>query len=94
MALDADVAFLDTRAYYGDEEWKNGEGTRRLVLGYYPMILEGNVNALADERFALLFVGDRLKARWESDEVRNDRDMVETPRGFLVFARSGSYRLA
>lgn len=94
LSLQPEVAFLDTAAHYGDADWENSEGSRKLVLGFYPVVLDRNVNALADERFSLLWLDDELKQHWQSDEVRNDREMVETPHGFLVFGGSGLYRLA
>ncbi len=94
LALDPEVAFLDTRAHYGDEEWDNKLGSRTWILSQYPTVLGREVNTLADERFPLLYIDDDLKQRWVSDESRDDRDMVEVARGFMVFARSGPYRLA
>jgi len=54
------VAFLDTRSHYGDERWENKQGNRDWVLSYARMVMEANVNALADERFSLLYLSEPL----------------------------------
>jgi len=93
LQLEPEVAFLDTRAHYGDEAWENKQGSRNWVLDKYRMALESDVNALADERFPLLYLSESLSRRWESNPIRDDRDMVQTPKGLLVFARSGAARM-
>jgi hypothetical protein len=88
------VAFLDLRAHYGDERWENKQGNRDWVLSHAKIVAEANANALADERFNLLYLSDTVARSWDADPIRDDRDMVEVPRGRLVFARSGRARLA
>jgi hypothetical protein len=92
--LGADVAFLDTRAHYGDERWENKQGNRDWVLARYWMVLESDANALADERFALLYLSEPMTRLWVRNPTRDDRDMVPLPNGRLVFARSGPARMA
>ena len=94
LGLKPIAAFLDTRAHYGDEQWENKQGNRNWVLSHAQKVASSKVNALADERFSLLYLCERLTRLWESDPIRDDRDMVEVSSGRLVFARSGPSRMA
>jgi|SRR5215831_6537673 len=94
LSLKPIAAFLDTHAHYGDEQWENKQGNRNWVLSHAQMVADSNANALADERFSLLYLGEPLTLLWDSDPIRDDRDMVEVPSGRLVFARSGPARMA
>lgn len=94
VSLNPIAAFLDTRAHYGDEQWENKQGNRNWVLSHAKIVGDSNANALADERFSLLYLGDPLARLWDPDPIRDDRDMVQVPSGRLVFARSGPARMA
>jgi hypothetical protein len=90
--LQAEVAFLDTHAHYGDETWENRQGNRDWVINYYSMLLECNINALAEERFTLLYLSEYMTQIWDSNPVRENRDMILLSKGLLTFARQGSTR--
>ncbi|MEM1008712.1 MAG: hypothetical protein AAGJ35_06865, partial [Myxococcota bacterium] len=51
-----------------------------------------DANALADQRFGLLYLNQDLAKRWISHPSRDDRDQIILPKGKLVFAQSGSQR--
>jgi hypothetical protein len=90
--LGCQVAFIDTGSHYGDESWENGLGNADWVLSHYPAVLGSDANALADERFTLLYVDDIAARLWDSDPVRDDRDEIPVSRGRLVFAGRGPDR--
>ncbi|MEH2064496.1 MAG: hypothetical protein V7K50_19915 [Nostoc sp.] len=90
--LQAEVAFVDTHAHYGDEAWENKQGNRDWIINYYWMLLESNVNALADERFGLLYLNEYMNQLWDSNPVRDDRDIIPLSQGRLAFAGRGSAR--
>lgn len=94
LALFPDVAFLDTRAHYGDKRWEDKQGNRDWVLSFAWMVTTADANALADERFSLLYLSDRFVRLWTPDPIRDDRDDVAVPTGRLAFARSGPARMA
>lgn len=94
LGLRPEVAFLDTRAHYGDRRWEDKQGNRDWVLGFAQFVTTADVNALADERFNLLYVSDDLFTFWTHNPMRDDRDFVEVPSGRLAFARSGPDRMA
>ena len=88
------AAFFDPHAHYGDERWENKQGSRERILSYAPVVARFDADALADERFSLLYLGEPLAGLWNPSPVRDDRDLVEVPEGRLVFARSGPHRMA
>jgi hypothetical protein len=90
--LQAEVAFLDTHAHYGDETWENRQGNRNWVINYYSMLLESSINELADERFGLLYLNEDMNQLWDSNPVRDERDMIPMRHGRLAFAGRGSAR--
>ncbi len=90
--LQAEVAFLDTHAHYGDETWENKQGNRDWVINYYSMLLESNINELADEQFGLLYLNEYMNKLWDSNSARDDRDMISLSHGRLAFAGLGSTR--
>jgi hypothetical protein len=94
LSLKPMAAFLDTRAHYGDERWENKQGNREWVLSQAHMVAVSNANGLADERYSMLYLGEPLARLWNSNPIRDDRDMIEVPSGRLVFARSGPARMA
>jgi hypothetical protein len=94
LALRPEVAFLDTRAHYGDKRWEDKQGNRDWVLSQSWMVATADVNALADERFSLLYLSATLVRLWTPDPRRDDRDYVDVPTGRLAFARSGPARMA
>ncbi|MBD2202615.1 hypothetical protein H6G33_12205 [Calothrix sp. FACHB-1219] len=90
--IPAEVAFVDTHAHYGDEAWENKQGNKDWIINYYLMLLELNVNALADERFGLLYLNYYMNQLWDSNTLRDDRDMIPISEGRLVFAGRGTAR--
>jgi hypothetical protein len=90
--LQAEVAFLDTHAHYGDETWINKQGNRDWVINYYSMLLESNINALADERFGLLYLNEYMTQLWDSNPVRENRDTILLSKGRLTFSQQGATR--
>jgi hypothetical protein len=90
--LQAEVAFLDTRAHYGDETWEHKQGNRDWVINYYSMLLESNINGLADEPFGLLYLNEYMTQLWDSNPTREDRDMILLSKGRLTFGGQGSTR--
>ena len=93
LALKPLAAFFDPRAHFGDERWENKQGNRAGLLAFASTVAMFDANALADERFSLLYLGEPLAALW-NPPVRDDRDEVEVPEGRLLFARSGPSRMA
>jgi hypothetical protein len=94
VSLKPIAAFLDTRAHYEDKQWKDQEGNRDWVLAQAKLVANADVNALADERFGVLYLSESLMLQWRPDPIRDDRDMVELPTGRLIFAGRGSARMA
>jgi hypothetical protein len=94
LSLKPIVAFLDTRAHYEDKQWEDQEGNRDWVLAQAKLVAAGDVNALADERFSVLYLSEPLMLRWSSDPIRDNRDIIELPTGRLIFARRGPARMA
>ncbi|AFZ26700.1 hypothetical protein Cylst_4630 [Cylindrospermum stagnale PCC 7417] len=92
--LQAEVAFLDTRAHYGDEVWENRGGSRDWIIKKYSILLDFDINGLADERFGLLYLNDYMSDQWDSDPMRDERDAIPLSQGRLVFAGRGWARLA
>jgi len=90
--LPAEVAFVDTHAHYGDESWENKQGNRDWIINHYWMLLESNVNALADERFGLLYLNEYMNQLWDSNSLRGDRDIIPLSQGRLAFAGRGAAR--
>ncbi|MBD2504563.1 hypothetical protein [Anabaena azotica] len=90
--LPAEVAFVDTHAHYGDESWENKQGNRDWIINHYWMLLESNVNALADERFGLLYLNEYMNQLWDSNSLRDDRDIIPLSQGRLAFAGRGVAR--
>ncbi|MGB3636836.1 MAG: hypothetical protein WBA39_04490 [Rivularia sp. (in: cyanobacteria)] len=90
--LQAEVAFLDTHAHYADETWENKQGNRDWVINYYQMLLESDINQLADERFGLLYLSEYMNQLWDSNPVRDDRDIIPLSEGRLAFAGRGAAR--
>jgi hypothetical protein len=88
------VALLDTRAHYEDQQWEDQEGNRDWVLAQAKLVAARDVNALADERVSVLYLSELLMLRWDSDPIRNNRDIVELPAGRLIFAWRGPARMA
>ena len=94
LSLKPIVAFLDTRAHYEDKQWEDQEGNRDWVLAQAKLVAAADVNALADQRFSVLYLSEPLMLRWSSDPIRDNRDIIELPTGRLVFARRGPARMA
>ena len=94
LSLEPRVAFLDTRSHYEHEPWLNKQGTRDLVLAMAPLVAAFDTDALARQRFSLLYLDAAMADRWEPDPVDTDRDMVVMPTGRLLFASSGPTRMA
>jgi hypothetical protein len=94
LSLDPMAAFLDTRPHYEDERWENKQGNPDWVRAQAKKVAKGDVDALADEHFSLLYLNEALTRRWTSDPVRDDRDLIDVPAGRLAFARSGRDRMA
>ena len=90
--LQAEVAFIDTHAHYGDEAWENRKGNRDWIIKHYSMLLELDINALADERFGLLYFNEYINQIWDSNPQDEDRDSIPITQGCLVFAGKGSAR--
>ncbi len=94
LNLNPSAALLDTRAHYEDRQWENQEGNRDWVLGQAKLVAAAAVNALADERVSVLYLSEPLTLQWNSDPVRDNRDIIELPTGRLFFARRGPARMA
>jgi hypothetical protein len=94
LELNPSAAFLDTRAHYEDRQWQDQEGNRDWVLGQAKLVAADDVNALADERVSVLYLSEPLTLRWNSDPVRDNRDIIELPTGRLIFAWRGPARMA
>jgi hypothetical protein len=92
--LSPPVALLDARAHYEDQQWADKEGNRDWVLAQAKLVAAADVNALADERVSVLYLSEPLMMRWESDPIRNNRDIIELPSGRLIFAWRGPARMA
>lgn len=90
--LQAEVAFFDTSAHYGDRAWENKQGNRDWIIDRYWMLLESDINALADEQFGLLYLNGYTNQLWDSDPLSEGRDTIPVSKGCLVFAVQGAGR--
>lgn len=96
LRLEPRAAFLDTRSHYGDETWEDKQGNRGWVHAQARRVAASDTNALADEHYGLLYLGEALAALWDANPPVDDRerDRFVVPRGRLVFAGSGPTRMA
>jgi hypothetical protein len=81
LRLNPLVVLLDTRAHYEIKQWEDQEGNRDWVLAQAKLVAAGDVNALADERVSVFYLSEPLMLRWDSNEIRNNQDIVELPTG-------------
>jgi hypothetical protein len=88
--LPAEVAWLDTAAYYGDEDWvdRHGSGARNRQLA--ELVISGSIDALAGERLTLLWLNDDMADLLTVDV--DDRDTLPTPKGLLLFGHNDHRR--
>lgn len=83
--LQAEVAFLDTSAHYGDESWEIKQGNRDWVINFYPMMLKSNYNVLTDEPFSLLYLSNYATELWDPSQVRRtDCEIILLTKGRLL----------
>jgi len=94
VRLEPRAAFLDTRSHYGDQRWEDKQGNRDWVRAQARRVMAGDITALADEHYSLLYLDAPLARRWDANPPGDDRDTVVMPRGRLVFAGSGPKRMA
>lgn len=94
LALNPRAAFLDAGAHYEDESWDNKLGSRTFTLEQAPLVAAGDADALAGQFFSLLYLDTRMLANWSQESAELDRDVIELPRGKLIFAGSGPTRMA
>jgi hypothetical protein len=77
LAVGAQVALLLTHPHQGDAD---------RIEEHYTDVLGKNEEALANERFGLLYLDDEMSGEWTPDP---DRDSLPVPSGHLIFAHRG-----
>lgn len=87
------AALLDAQPHYEIEQWNDQQGNRDWLLAQARRVAAREVDALADERVAVLYLSEPMLALWQATPQRDYRDTMDVAGGRLYFAGTGESRM-